>query len=70
MREEYISVKDRKRAAEIFAAELRADGLTPEPAVPHGKAIASSFWGRAWCLEGLREPSSGGTQSVEKRRRH
>lgn len=49
MREEYISVKDRKRAAEIFAAELRAEGLTPEPAMPHGKAIASSFWGRAWC---------------------
>ena len=45
----YVRVKKRRETAESIAARLTAEGEALEPAKAHGKAIASSFWGRAWC---------------------
>ena len=45
----YVRVKKRRETAESIAARLTAEGEELEPAKAHGKAIASSFWGRAWC---------------------
>lgn len=45
----YVRVKKRRETAESIAARLTAEGEVLQPAKAHGKAIASSFWGRAWC---------------------
>lgn len=45
----YVRVKKRRETAESVAARLTAEGEELQPARAHGKAIASSFWGRAWC---------------------
>lgn len=45
----YVRVKKRRESAESIAARLTEEGEVLESAIAHGKAIASSFWGRAWC---------------------
>ncbi len=45
----YVRVKTRRETAESIAARLAAEGEELQPVKAHGKAIASSFWGRAWC---------------------
>ncbi len=48
--DEYVKVKQRRQTAADFAEKLeREEGLTLTPAAAHGKGIAASFWGRAWC---------------------
>lgn len=48
-RGEYVSAGKRKLLAADFARRLTEAGETLHPAVAHGKKIASSFWGYAWC---------------------
>jgi len=48
-RDEYVRVAKRKQTAADFARQLEAEGEILQPASAHGKGIASSFWGRAWC---------------------
>ncbi len=43
--EKPLNVAELRKRAERFAAALD----NPTPAVPHGKGIARSFWGRQWC---------------------
>lgn len=47
----YVSVADRRLVGERHAAELRRSGRTLAPVVPktRSRALASTFWGRAWC---------------------
>lgn len=45
----YVSVAKRKRAAEKEVKKLRKSGRTIEPVVITGRAIATTFWGKAWC---------------------
>ena len=45
----YVRVKKRRETAESIAARLTAEGEDLQPVKAHGKAIATSFWGRAWC---------------------
>ena len=45
----YVRAARRRQTAADFARMLEAEGEILEPAVSRGKAIASSFWGRAWC---------------------
>lgn len=45
----YVRVKKRRETAESIAARLTAEGEMLQPVKAHGKAIATSFWGRAWC---------------------
>ena len=45
----YVRVKKRRETAESIAARLTAEGEELQPVKAHGKAIASSFWGRVWC---------------------
>ena len=43
-------VADLRAAAQKAAAKLEAElGRPLEPAFPHGRQVARSFWGRAWC---------------------
>ena len=45
----YVRVKKRRETAESIADRLTAEGQELQPVKAHGKAIATSFWGRAWC---------------------
>ena len=45
----YVRAARRRQSAADFARMLEAEGEILKPAVSRGKAIASSFWGRAWC---------------------
>ena len=47
--EPYVSAKSRADFARICAERLARDGREPHPAAAHGKKIARSFWGYAWC---------------------
>ena len=51
----YVPAAQRKRDAEKAAANLRKKGHAVEPITIEGRAIASTFWGKAWCshLESL-----------------
>ncbi len=51
----YVPVAKRKRDAEKLVAKLRKQGHVIEPIKDVGRAIASTFWGKAWCrhLESL-----------------
>jgi hypothetical protein len=45
----YVPVAQRRREAERKAAALKKKGQTCQPVVINGRAIARSFWGKAWC---------------------
>ncbi|MGH7374442.1 MAG: SWIM zinc finger family protein [Candidatus Rokuibacteriota bacterium] len=47
----YVPVTDRKRNGARHAARLAKQGRTPRPVMPsgRGRALATTFWGRAWC---------------------
>lgn len=50
----YVRVADRRRRADDHVAVLRKAGKSVAPVVLEGRAIATTFWGKAWCkhLEG------------------
>ncbi|NWG75341.1 MAG: hypothetical protein HXY24_12145 [Rubrivivax sp.] len=50
----YVSQAERRRRAAAEMAKLRKKGHPVAPVVIEGRAIAQTFWGRAWCdnLEG------------------
>ncbi|HAH32186.1 MAG TPA: hypothetical protein DCL44_07725 [Elusimicrobia bacterium] len=45
----YVSADERRRRAEKAAAKRFKSGGTQAPVRLEGKAIARSFWGKAWC---------------------
>jgi len=51
----YVSAAQRKRDAATAVANLKKKGLAVDPIAIEGRAIASTFWGKAWCthLESL-----------------
>jgi uncharacterized Zn finger protein len=44
----YVSVEVRRRKAQALARSRKLNGWDPV-AAPPGRAIATTFWGRAWC---------------------
>lgn len=53
----YVSVAGRRAKAEGDLAALRRKGKAVNPVIIATRAIATTFWGRAWCdnLEGYRD---------------
>lgn len=51
----YVSVAQRKAKATKLAAKMAKKGVILSPVILAGKAIANTFWGKAWCnhLESL-----------------
>jgi len=45
----YVSVVERRRQAANKIAKLRKKGQTVSPVLIQGRAIARTFWGKAWC---------------------
>ncbi|MFZ0506984.1 MAG: hypothetical protein WBE80_00855 [Methylocella sp.] len=45
----YVPVADRRRKAAREIARLRKAGKPVAPVVVEGRAIATTFWGKAWC---------------------
>jgi uncharacterized Zn finger protein len=45
----YVSAAEKRRRAEAEIKRLRKQGRVLVPVVIEGRAIASTFWGRAWC---------------------
>ena len=45
----YVSVAERRRKAEREMQKLSKKGHRVSPVVVEGRAIARTFWGRAWC---------------------
>ena len=45
----YVTVADRKRKAAKEVEKLKKKGQVCEPIVIEGRAIANTFWGKAWC---------------------
>ena len=45
----YVSVAERRRQAALKLLDLRKKGRPISPVVIKGRAIAMTFWGRAWC---------------------
>ena len=45
----YVSVGERRRQAARKMEKLRKKGQTISPVVIQGRAIARTFWGKAWC---------------------
>lgn len=45
----YVSAAERRRKAELEIAKSRKKGVQMEPVVIRGRAIAATFWGKAWC---------------------
>ena len=47
----YVPIAERLRTGARHAARLAKQGRTPSPVVPRGRgrALATTFWGRAWC---------------------
>ncbi|HEY0835929.1 MAG TPA: SWIM zinc finger family protein [Azospirillum sp.] len=56
----YVPVAERRRQAALEVAKLRKKGQPVSPVVIEGRAIASTFWGKAWCdnLESYRDYES------------
>jgi uncharacterized Zn finger protein len=56
----YVPVAERRRKAEQAAARLAKKGRILSPVRIAGRAIATTFWGKAWCenLEGYRDYES------------
>ncbi len=53
----YVSVAERRRQAEREVAALRKKGHVIAPVIIDKRAIATTFWGKAWCenLESYRD---------------
>jgi len=53
----YVSVAERRKQAEREIAKLRKKGHPIAPVIIGGRAIATTFWGKAWCenLESYRD---------------
>src|SRR3954453_6032404 len=45
----YVPVAERRRKAERIAAKLAKKGQVLMPVTIAGRAIAATFWGKAWC---------------------
>jgi uncharacterized Zn finger protein len=45
----YIPVAERRRKAKLAMERLRKKGHTVSPVQIEGRAIANTFWGKAWC---------------------
>ena len=45
----YVPVAQRRRAAQRELEKMRKKGLNVQPIVIDGRAIAKTFWGKAWC---------------------
>ncbi len=45
----YVPVAERRRRAARKLAQLRKKGHEPKPVQIDGRAIATTFWGKAWC---------------------
>jgi uncharacterized Zn finger protein len=45
----YVPVARRRRQAALELAKLAKEGHTAAPVVIEGRAIARTFWGKAWC---------------------
>ena len=45
----YVSVAERRKRAARKLAQLRKKGHDPKPVQIDGRAIATTFWGKAWC---------------------
>jgi uncharacterized Zn finger protein len=45
----YVSVAEKREQAKRELAQLRKRGRSASPVAIAGRAIASSFWGKAWC---------------------
>lgn len=45
----YVTAEERRRNAERALAELRRKGQAVAPVRVEGRALASTFWGKAWC---------------------
>lgn len=45
----YVSVAERRRRAARAVAMRKKKGLAVDPVVIEGRAIARTFWGKAWC---------------------
>jgi len=45
----YVTAAERRRRAEREIARLRKEGHPVSPIAIQGRAIARTFWGRAWC---------------------
>ena len=45
----YVSVAERRADAERQVAALRKNGQAVAPVIINTRAIATSFWGKAWC---------------------
>ncbi|MBI3938768.1 MAG: hypothetical protein HY323_17495 [Betaproteobacteria bacterium] len=45
----YVSAAERRRKAERAMARFRKKGRPLSPVVIEGRAIARTFWGKAWC---------------------
>lgn len=46
---EYVSAAERRQQRERALAAFRARGTAHDPIVIDGRAIARTFWGKAWC---------------------
>jgi uncharacterized Zn finger protein len=45
----YVPVAERRKRAARKLAQLRKKGHVPKPVQIDGRAIAKTFWGKAWC---------------------
>ncbi len=56
----YVPVAERRRQAETLTTKLRKQGKNLAPVIIVGRAIANTFWGKAWCgnLEAYRDYES------------
>jgi len=45
----YVSVEKRRQQAEREIKKLLKKGIPIEPVIIEGKALATTFWGKAWC---------------------
>lgn len=45
----YVSVAQKRRNAQAHAAKLKKKGHVVSPVLIEGRAIATTFWGKAWC---------------------
>ncbi len=57
---DYVPVAERRQKAETVTAKLRKQGKVLAPVIIAGRAIATTFWGKAWCgnLEAYRDYDS------------
>jgi hypothetical protein len=46
---DYVPVAERRRKADQKVAKLKKQGRVIEPVTIAGRAIATTFWGKAWC---------------------